>query len=143
MTDKVEHQGTVVEVASGGPGAEAVIQDGQGIVFKTEDNRFGTLGADGFYHGYVPSTQVRDILNGAGEDAEIEEITGVDLAMQKAKEQDAKLPLGSEAAAPTGDIDNTEDDVINVANIAPSDRDETLTPISAADTKKANETKKV
>ena len=105
----VEHQGTVVEIASGGPGAEAVIQNGQGLVFRTEDNKFGTLGADGFYHGYVPSTQVRDILMGQGNEVRPEETTAMEVAMQKAQEQDAQVVAGSEAPFPTGDVMNQGD----------------------------------
>jgi hypothetical protein len=137
-TGQVEHQGTVVDIPTTGvTGAEAVIQQGQGLVFKTEAGRFGTLGADGFYHGYVPSTQVRDILNGAGEDAEAEPKTALDEALEKAKQQGAEHIAGSEAPAPTGDVDN-ETDPSPMVSAAQTDRDPTLTPLTADEAKKAN-----
>lgn len=137
MGEKVEFQGTVVETADQAPtsGGDAVIQHGQGLVFRTEGNRFGTLGADGFYHGYVPSTQVRDILMGAGDAVEDEPATAMDLAIDKAKEQGSEPVAGSEAPFPTGDVDNQTDAVVG-PNIASTDRDETLTPLSSKEASK-------
>ncbi len=108
---KVAHQGTVVETR----GDNTVVQDGQGLVLKTEGNRFATLGADGFYHGYVPSTQVRDILMGAGEEVKEEDVSAMDLALQRAKDQDAPQVAGSEAPFPTGDVENITDPALEKA----------------------------
>lgn len=129
-TGKVEHQGAVVDLPADAPaGTEAVIQEGQGLVFKTEAGRFGTLGADGFYHGYVPSTQVRDILNGQGNDVTDEPTTALDEAIEKSREQDAAKVAGSEAPAPTGDVEASTDPAIgpNIAEGNVGGKDELVT----------------
>lgn len=132
MADKVEFQGTVVETAENVPsGVDAVVQQGQGLVFRTEGNRFGTLGADGFYHGYVPSTQVRDILLGAGDDVSDEPASAMDLAIERAKDLGSDMVVGSEAPLPTGDVDN-QTDAASTFIAAP---ETTLTPMTADETK--------
>lgn len=141
--EKVAHQGVVVEVPDKTiEGAEAVVQEGQGLVFRTEGNRFGTLGADGFYHGYVPSTQVRDILMGQGENVDDEPVTAMDQAIDKAHELGAEPVAGSEAPFPTGDIEGKTDAVVgpNIAegNVGAkdeltTDRDPTMAPATKAE----------
>lgn len=100
MAELVEHQGLVVEKEG-----DAVALHDQGVVVKTEAGRFATLGTDGNWHGYVPSTQVRDILNGEGQTLEGDDAAPFRPleAMADAKDVDV---VGSEAAAPTGAIDD-------------------------------------
>src|SRR5687768_16693964 len=99
MPEKVEHQGLVVE-----KDGDAIVAAGQAVVVKTDTGRFATLVADGNWHGYVPSTQMRDILGGEGEPVE-DEPSPLDVARGNADVKAVDV-VGSEAASPTGAVDD-------------------------------------
>jgi hypothetical protein len=96
----VEHQGLVVEKEG-----DAIAVPGQGVVVKTDQGRFATLGADGNWHGFVPTTQQRDILNGEGRELTEDEASVFDPLKAAAEAKDVDV-AGSEAVAPTGAVDD-------------------------------------